>query len=34
MDGMILNNLQVFEAMDKNCKGIFLPASFDEKQAH
>ncbi len=31
MDGMILNNLQVFEAMDKNCKGIFLPASFDEK---
>ena len=31
MDGMILNNLQVFEAMDKNCKGIFLPASFDGK---
>ncbi|MBR2953945.1 MAG: exodeoxyribonuclease V subunit gamma [Clostridia bacterium] len=31
MDGMILNNLQVFEAMDKNYKGIFLPASFDEK---
>lgn len=31
MDGIILNNLQVFEAMDKNCEGIFLPASFDEK---
>ncbi len=31
MDGMILNNLQVFEAMDKNYKGAFLPASFDEK---
>ncbi len=31
MDGMILNNIQVFEAMDKACEGVFLPASFDEK---
>ena len=31
MDGIILNNLQVFEAMDKNYQGIFLPASYDEK---
>ena len=31
MDGMILNNLQVFEAMDKNYEGAFLPASYDEK---
>jgi ATP-dependent helicase/DNAse subunit B len=31
MDGIILNNLQVFEAMDKNYEGIFLPASYDEK---
>lgn len=31
MDGMILNNLQVFEAMDKEFKGVFLPAAFDEK---
>ena len=31
MDGMILNNLQVFEAMDKTNEGVFLPASFDEK---
>ena len=31
MDGMILNNIQVFEAMDRNCKGVFLPASFDGK---
>ena len=31
MDGVILNNLQVFEAMDKTNEGVFLPASFDEK---
>ncbi|MBQ8767411.1 MAG: exodeoxyribonuclease V subunit gamma [Clostridia bacterium] len=31
MDGMILNNLQVFEAMDKSFTGTFLPASYDEK---
>ena len=31
MDGIILNNMQVFEAMDKTCEGVFLPASFDEK---
>ncbi len=31
MDGIILNNLQVFEAMDKELKGAFLPASYDEK---
>lgn len=31
MDGIILNNLQVFEAMDKDYNGVFLPASFDEK---
>ncbi len=31
MDGIILNNLQVFEAMDKEFKGVFLPASYDEK---
>ncbi len=31
MDGIILNNMQVFEAMDKTNEGVFLPASFDEK---
>ena len=31
MDGMILNNLQVFEAMDKSFSGAFLPAAYDEK---
>ncbi len=31
MDGMILNNLQVFEAMDMDYQGVFLPATFDEK---
>lgn len=31
MDGILLNNLQVFEAMDKNLGGAFLPAKYDEK---
>ena len=31
MDGMILNNLQVFNAMDKEINGALLPAKFDEK---
>ncbi len=31
MDGILLNNLQVFEAMDSEFNGAFLPASYDEK---
>ena len=31
MDGVILNNLQVFNAMDKEFNGVLLPAKFDEK---
>lgn len=31
MDGVILNNLQVFNAMDREYDGILLPAGFDEK---
>ncbi len=31
MDGMILNNMQVFEAMDSKYNGALLPASYDEK---
>lgn len=31
MDGMILNNLQVFNAMDREYNGVLLPAGFDEK---
>ncbi len=31
MDGLLLNNLQSFEAMDSEYNGAMIPASFDEK---
>ena len=31
MDGMVLNNMQVFNAMDSKYDGAMLPAKYDEK---
>lgn len=33
MHGMVLNNADVAEAMEKNCAGVFIPASYDKTGA-